>query len=364
MYEYNVLPCDQRPPHPHWNLRIISRTASQLSRAEQSSTSSTATSGPASAQLAVPEGGTLCPPPAVTEREPVFRPENIRVTVRSCTRTPSGAAVRTNRRRDGAKSQCRRGLTFTDDVTTSTPMGSGASARSTATPAPGSSPSQRPEDSAAEPSPSPVPHFHPYPRPSGSSASSQPPQLGAESRRIVAMPHFWSEMQRLDGHNKLLDCRVEYMEIVRERCMGLRTCWTFKCRMCNVEMPVWSEPTAEGTMGVNHAATAGTVLTGGGHAQLDELCADMNMPCMSDKTFAKCEADVFEAWKKSAIKEMEQAVKEEIAHARVLGHVDADGTPLLTVTCDGSWPKRSNRTNYSSLSGMVSVTSTLYSLLI
>lgn len=28
-----------------------------------------------------------------------------------------------------------------------------------------------------------------------------------------------------------------------------------------------------------------------------------------------------------------------------------NGTPLITVICDGSWPKRSYRNNYNSLSG-------------
>lgn len=47
---------------------------------------------------------------------------------------------------------------------------------------------------------------------------------------------------------------------------------------------------------------------------------------------------------RNANKEKELAIESE---------VDKNGVPLLTVVVDGSWAKRSNRTNYSSLSGVV-----------
>ncbi|KAJ8892101.1 hypothetical protein PR048_004681 [Dryococelus australis] len=31
------------------------------------------------------------------------------------------------------------------------------------------------------------------------------------------------------------------MDVVREKWCGLWSCFIFKCRMCNVEMPLWSE---------------------------------------------------------------------------------------------------------------------------
>jgi hypothetical protein len=173
------------------------------------------------------------------------------------------------------------------------------------------------------------------------------------------MEHFRSEMNRLDEHNPATDCRMRDMEVVRETRRGLCIGWTYKCKMCNLEEIVWSQPQNKKAMSINMAATAGTVLTGGGHAQLAQQLALMNMPSMDHKTFAKCEQDLFRGWQAAALDLMKKAVEEEIEHARRLGHVDENGIPLLTVTVDGSWPKRSSRTNYSSLSGMVRGTTVL-----
>lgn len=38
----------------------------------------------------------------------------------------------------------------------------------------------------------------------------------------------------------------------------------------------------------------------------------------------------------------------------LVGNVDADGIPCITVVADGQWSKRSYRTKYDALSGVVS----------
>ncbi|GBN45398.1 hypothetical protein AVEN_185232-1 [Araneus ventricosus] len=64
---------------------------------------------------------------------------------------------------------------------------------------------------------------------------------------------------------------------------------------------------------------------------------------------------ISEAWEKLAYLEMEEAAISEKELAAQCGYVGKSGIPLVTVTVDGSWAKRSYRTNYSSLSGAAAV---------
>ncbi|CAL1280831.1 unnamed protein product [Larinioides sclopetarius] len=74
---------------------------------------------------------------------------------------------------------------------------------------------------------------------------------------------------------------------------------------------------------------------------------------VSEKTFLKEQEKLSDAWEKTALKEMEAAVSEEKSLAIQRRDVDSEGIPLLTVVVDGSWAKRSYKTNYASLSGVI-----------
>ncbi|KAJ8891798.1 hypothetical protein PR048_004352 [Dryococelus australis] len=102
--------------------------------------------------------------------------------------------------------------------------------------------------------------------------------------------------------------------------------------MCNVEIPVWSGKDPE-KMDVNTAAVSGTISSGGGHAQLEEVISAMYLPVLST----------------TALKEMQTAAPEEARHAKEKGEVDSDSVPTITVIADGCWSKRSYRTNYTAL---------------
>lgn len=52
---------------------------------------------------------------------------------------------------------------------------------------------------------------------------------------------------------------------------------------------------------------------------------------------------------------MEQTAEKEATHARTVGNIDENGTPLVTVVADGCWSKRSYRTNYNALSGCAAI---------
>ncbi|KAJ8891376.1 hypothetical protein PR048_010892 [Dryococelus australis] len=90
---------------------------------------------------------------------------------------------------------------------------------------------------------------------------------------------------------------------------------------------------------------------GGGHAQHEEIMSAMNTPTMSAKTFHD---DVCDGWESTALNEMNLAA-EEVRLAVTADDVDRSEAPVITVTADASWTKRSYRTNYSVLlSGEVS----------
>ncbi|GBN88648.1 hypothetical protein AVEN_93006-1 [Araneus ventricosus] len=81
----------------------------------------------------------------------------------------------------------------------------------------------------------------------------------------------------------------------------------------------------------------------------------LDIPSMSEKTFIKEQEKISDAWEVTALKEMELTVSEERSLAIQRGDVDSEGIPLLTVVVDGSWAKRSYKTNYASLSGVAAI---------
>ena len=84
-----------------------------------------------------------------------------------------------------------------------------------------------------------------------------------------------------------------------------------------------------------------------------EKISKSNMPTMCNKTYQYHHDIIFDTLHDAAQKSMEDAIAEEIEHAVQMGNVGADGIPELTVTCDGSWARRSYHSHYNSLAGMV-----------
>ena len=180
-----------------------------------------------------------------------------------------------------------------------------------------------------------------------------PENQGISGRRIVDIKYFLEQLKLLNDHSPFT-CTFSDMKLVSEKRNGLRCALTFKCNMCNVQKILWSEASKGNSMDVNKAAITGIMNIGGGYANIEELLSIMDIPPMSVNTFSKIHGEIADAWEKTALKEMEKAGNEERQIALENGSVDNQGTPLITVIADGSWAKRSYRTNYSSLSGVVS----------
>ncbi|KAJ8896659.1 hypothetical protein PR048_002003 [Dryococelus australis] len=145
------------------------------------------------------------------------------------------------------------------------------------------------------------------------------------------------------------------MECVGKRQLGFCIFLTFKCKVCNITRTVRTEPPGQeaDALNVNASAVSGMIATGGGYSQLNEIFAALNMPCIFRDTWNTYHDQVSEAIHATAWELITEAAKEEAALAKEVGEVDKEGCPLITVVADGSWAKRSYKTKYDSLSGVV-----------
>jgi len=173
-----------------------------------------------------------------------------------------------------------------------------------------------------------------------------------EGRRIVDISFMWNEIHRtFDNHARGVECQFKDWKLVNSHRCGLMTQLFFKCQMCNYEDNIWSEPTEPEKLDLNQAAVATTITVGNGYAQLEEFCAGVNIPCMSEKTYIKHRENLVDDFQKTATESMKMAgeVEKQLALER---NETVNGIPYITVVADGSWMKRSYGNAYDSLSGV------------
>lgn len=144
------------------------------------------------------------------------------------------------------------------------------------------------------------------------------------------------------------------MDFISEKQYGLRSTYTFKCKMCNISEIIESEKkTLDTYIPINLAAISDSISIGIGYSQLEEMLASLDIPCMSDKTFQSCQNQISESIHQVAEEAMRIAGEEEKKLAIESGEIDIDGTPMCAVVADGQWSKRSYKTKYNALSGVV-----------
>lgn len=173
-------------------------------------------------------------------------------------------------------------------------------------------------------------------------------------RRIIDIGYFIQQLQLLNQHSAF-GCTLTDMRVISETRRGLNSGLKFRCLMCNLETVIWTNDLVHNSsVSVNTAAVIGAIGIGAGFANMEEFFNTLNIPSMSKNTYASEHEYVSNAWEKCASNEMKQAVEIEKDLAVQRGDIDNDGVPLLTVIVDGTWSKRSYRSNYSALSGAVS----------
>lgn len=166
-------------------------------------------------------------------------------------------------------------------------------------------------------------------------------------RRLVDVKYLFEQLSAID--HRPFDCTFKDFKFVSENRQGFYSTFKFDCAVCNAKVVIKSDRSGRE---VNQQFVHGIITSGNGFAQLDEFCAHVDMPCMSDKLFIKENVIFGNIIKDAALQSMHQAGIEERELAIAKGHVDNDGNPYITVVVDGSWAKRSYRTNYNSLSGV------------
>ncbi|XP_071654094.1 uncharacterized protein [Temnothorax longispinosus] len=178
-------------------------------------------------------------------------------------------------------------------------------------------------------------------------------QIGG--RCFVDFGHVFAELQRLSAH-WINECRFTDLVITKIKRVGLKIKFIVECRMCHYRSSFWSEPTDDRKLDVNRGIVAGTILTGIGHKQLEELLAAVDVLCMSNKTYISFHNEMSEAFAAAAEEEMRMAGEEARRLAIERGDV-IDGVPHIPVITDGSWMKRSYRSgSYDSPSGAAIIT--------
>jgi hypothetical protein len=161
-----------------------------------------------------------------------------------------------------------------------------------------------------------------------------------EGRCIVNFSFVWDEIHRIfDNHAKGIECHFRDWKLIGYRRRGLLTQLFFKCQMYNYEDNIWSEPINFQELDINKAAVFGTITMGIGYAQLKELCAAMNITCMSEPTYIKIRDILVEDFQKTAMENMKKAGKAEKQLALERNDI-INGYGVTTVIVDGSWMKR------------------------
>lgn len=144
------------------------------------------------------------------------------------------------------------------------------------------------------------------------------------------------------------------MRLVKEIQSGFFSEFRFVCEICCKEEVIRSEPFTDELVPINLPIVASTVYNGQGYSSIEQFSASLNMPCMSNPTYQKLHEEVGVKMKSIAWDATEEAAREEAKIAYENGDISKDGIPMISVVVDGAWSKRSYRSNYNALSGVVS----------
>ncbi|KAG4076108.1 hypothetical protein HA402_011454 [Bradysia odoriphaga] len=183
----------------------------------------------------------------------------------------------------------------------------------------------------------------------GSEESTEIPS----GRRIVDIFQFFEAIQRLNAHSHSNTCNFSNMRFVKELKQGLNSTFTFVCDVCKYTGIIQSNPPSNlnQQLEINYASVLGAYAVGIGFYQTQEFLGTLDVPFMAVATFDKRQKLLQNDLRIHAQQLENEAMEKEKLVAVEKKEVDVNGTPLLSGFVDGSFPKRSYRTHYDSLSG-------------
>ncbi|CAG4973196.1 unnamed protein product [Colias eurytheme] len=144
-------------------------------------------------------------------------------------------------------------------------------------------------------------------------------------RRVVEIGYFMEQLQEISNHSSMFNCNLGTVEMLNEKRTGFNSTFHMKCRMCSKEFELKSSKYSENKMDVNEEIVAGIMTIGAVVTQLNTVLCHH---CMAE------------------------AGKEEKNHALSIGRVNDNGIPMIPVSGDACWSKRSYGTNYSASFGV------------
>ena len=174
-----------------------------------------------------------------------------------------------------------------------------------------------------------------------------------EGSRIINIHQLQQYVTRLGEHHAKCQGEVKVTGEVRQ---GLASILFTQCTTCGHKIQLETSEKVRGPRGYmrwesNLAAVWAQMVTGGGHATLQETMSVLGVPTMTKKTFMATERDTGEWWRSLLEEEMIKAGKEEkrLAEQRNDFH---QGVPAITVIVDGGWSKRSHKHSSNAKSGV------------
>lgn len=151
-------------------------------------------------------------------------------------------------------------------------------------------------------------------------------------------------------HMRHSDTCHEDMICTNEIKTGLLSTFEFKCTVCGHFQTIFPHNSMD-SVDLNNAAVLGITSVGLGAYHLEEICTNLEIPCIGNYLYDSTQKKQQTDWSQLAKESAMLALEEEKRLAVLNGEVDSNGNALIVIVCDGSWPKRSYTTNFTSLSG-------------
>lgn len=171
--------------------------------------------------------------------------------------------------------------------------------------------------------------------------------------RFVDIEYLFEAIKQIE--HKPFGCTFKDLTLKKEIKNGFLSEFVFQCNICNKMEYISNENRNSMSMSINSAIVSATLCTGLGYSQLDMISAILNMHNMSNPVYQKIHNEILKHTTEVALDAMKEAGKEEAKLALEDNSVTDDGIPLITVVADGTWSKRSYKTNYNALSCAVSI---------
>lgn len=168
-------------------------------------------------------------------------------------------------------------------------------------------------------------------------------------RRLIDIVPFVESIQKLDSHSN--SCNFSNMRLVKEYKQGLNSILTFECTVCKYIADIKTNPQSNHKLEVNYASVLASYAVVIGFYQSEEFFGALDVPFMAAGTYDNRQKRVQNDLHELATSVKRDAMNEEKRVASERKEVDVNGTPLIAAYVDGSYPKRSYRTHYDSLSG-------------